>query len=383
MDSTTKVLIVADTYHPKVDGTLMFMDEFYKRAKKDFELSYLVPKFKGSPNRKHISFFEVSKWIKLSGYNSFSLSLRNFSLLKEEIKKNELIFVQGPALASYLAMYYGRKYDKLVVTYIHVITWELFEKFLKVPQWIYNPTLKLFKKIMVWLYNRCDLVLAPYNELRDTLQNSGVTTNVEVAKLGVDIERFHPTKERSKAKEKIKINHSKTVIGYVGRVSQEKNVMTLVKAFKSLPHQDSLHLLIVGDGEPEVVNTIKKMKNCSVTSFVRNVEDYLQAMDIFVMPSLTETTSLATLEAMASGLPVIATKVGYIKEYISKDYNGVFFPRENASHLGLKLQKLIEEPHLRERLGKNARKTIAYSFSWERSINKIKRILTQNILKLR
>jgi L-malate glycosyltransferase len=104
-------------------------------------------------------------------------------------------------------------------------------------------------------------------------------------------------------------------------------------------------------------------------------------MDIFVMPSLTETTSLATLEAMSCGLPVIATKVGFIKNYLVKDHNGLFFPRNKSTVLALKLQKLIDNKELREKLGKNARKTIAYSFSWERSINKIKRILLKHIVE--
>ncbi|MBU1111248.1 MAG: glycosyltransferase family 4 protein, partial [Nanoarchaeota archaeon] len=108
---------------------------------------------------------------------------------------------------------------------------------------------------------------------------------------------------------------------------------------------------------------------------------YLQAMDIFVMPSLTETTSLATLEAMSSGLPVVATKVGFIKNYLVKDHNGEFFARRNSGMLSLKLERLLNDDELRKKLGANARKTVAYSLSWERSINKITKILTDCLYK--
>ena len=81
---------------------------------------------------------------------------------------------------------------------------------------------------------------------------------------------------------------------------------------------------MVGDGTKKQVKEFKKIKNCKVTGFVPDVHEYLKAMDIFVMPSLTETTSLATLEAMACGLPVIATKVGYIKNYLVRNHNGLF-----------------------------------------------------------
>ena len=93
------------------------------------------------------------------------------------------------------------------------------------------------------------------------------------------------------------------------------------------------------------------------------------------MPSLTETTSLATLEAMSSGLPVIVTKIGFMNSYIVKDHNGLFFPRNSSTLLAAKIEKLLKHPEVMERLGQQARKTVAYGFSWERSINRIKKLL--------
>ncbi len=139
-----------------------------------------------------------------------------------------------------------------------------------------------------------------------------------------------------------------------------------------------MFLLIVGDGPVIQVQEFKKTKNCTVTGFVPNVQDYLKAMDIFVMPSLTETTSLATLEAMSTGLPVIATKVGFMQRYIIRKYNGMFFPRNSPGILAAKIDQLLQEKELRRHLGQNARKTIMYSFSWERSISKITRMLKEH-----
>ena len=176
-------------------------------------------------------------------------------------------------------------------------------------------------------------------------------------------------------KKKVGIEENKTVIGYVGRISKEKNMEVLLEAFQKLDGQNNVTLLMVGDGHKDLVQKFKDTKNCKVTGFVNNVEDYLQAMDIFVMPSLTETTSLATLEAMSSGLPVIATKVGFMKNYIVKNHNGIFFPRNSSTMLAIKIEKLLKNEQLREKLSSSARKTVAYSFSCERSINKIKRLL--------
>jgi len=254
-----------------------------------------------------------------------------------------------------------------VAFYVHVVSWELFEKFF--PKFMS----RIFKKMYVKTYNRCDQLLLPYYKLEEELAAAGVKTNMQVARLGIDINRFLPAKDRAASKARLGLPN-RTVIGYVGRISKEKNTLVLLDAFRKLNPQ-RFFLLMVGDGQAEIVEKLKEGKSCKVTGFVNDVEKYLQAMDIFVMPSLVETTSLATLEAMSCGLPVIVTKVGFMKEYITKDYNGLFFPRGNPTMLALKVEKLMRNQELREKLSQNARKTIAYSFSWERSINKIKRIL--------
>ena len=370
--TTKKLLLVADTYYPKVDGTLRFMEEFSRRAD-EFEISLLVPDL-GKKKGKNVTYIKPSKRLFLSGYPNMKLSFKNLKLIKQAVKKADLVFVQGPAGISYLATRYGRKYGKKTVFYTHVLSWELFEKFM--PTTILKKFFyRLIKRISVRFFNYCNELIVPYPDLKTELVKSGVKTKITVARLGVDIERFSPPRDQQESKKKVGIKSEKTVIGYVGRVSKEKNVQVLLEAFKRLDQQENLHLLIVGDGPKDLIEKFKKLKNCTITGFVNNVQDYLRAMDIFVMPSLTETTSLATLEAMSTGLPVIVTKVGYMKNYIVKDHNGIFFPKNSAVVLAMKIEKLIKHQEYKEKLGKNARKTVAYSFSWERSINKIKRLL--------
>jgi 1,2-diacylglycerol 3-alpha-glucosyltransferase len=373
-----KLLIIADTYHPKVDGTLKFMEEFIKRSEKDFEISLLVPDF-GHKKGKNVSYLDVYEKLQVSGYPSIKFSKPNRNLIKEQIKKSDLVFVQGPALASYLGMKYAHRYGKPVVLYVHTITWELFEKFL--PNFFKKLLYRFIRGKCLKYYNLCDEILVPYHDLKLQLENSGVDTEISVAKLGVDIVKFSPVTDKKPWKIKFGIAPEKTVIGYVGRISKEKNAQTLLDAFERLKNRRNNFLLMVGDGPEDQIKTFREHPNCLVTGFVDNVEDYLKAMDIFVMPSLTETTSLATLEAMSSGLPVVVTKVGFIKRYVVKDYNGLFFPKNSASLLAMKMERILKNRELKEKLGQNARKTISYSFSWERSINRIKRLLQKHLEK--
>lgn len=367
-----KLLLIADTYYPKVDGTMKFMDEFIKRAENYFEISILVPNF-GAKKGKNVTYLDVSKRIHLSDYRGIKLSGKNIAKIKNSVREADVIFVQGPAFASYIGAYYGRKFNKPTLLYTHTIAWELLDKFL--PKLIKKMVFRLVKKMSIMIYNRCDEILVPYHDLKVQLEAQGVTSPMTVARLGVDIDKFCPEADKFLAKSRIGIPPDRMVIGYVGRVSKEKNISVLLAAFKKLKHQKNVFLLIVGDGPEKQVEELKELHNCKVTGFVNNVEDYLKAMDIFVMPSLTETTSLATLEAMSTGLPVIATKVGFMKTYIVRNHNGLFFPRNSSSMLAFKIEKLLRNREMRWKLGQNARKTVAYSFSWERSINKIRRKL--------
>jgi len=118
---------------------------------------------------------------------------------------------------------------------------------------------------------------------------------------------------------------------------------------------------------------LKDTPGLKITGFVDNVVPYLQAMDIFVMPSLTETTSLSTIEAMSCGLPVIATRVGDIKNYIIPKKNGLFMGKSNHYILKKKLERLLDDKYLRSTLGHNARETVVRKFSWRDTISNIRK----------
>lgn len=372
MNQKPKLLLVADTYYPKVDGTLKFIEEFMKRAQDSFDISLLVPDY-GVHKGKKVTYLEVSKIWKVSGYANMKLSFSNFKKMKTAIEEADLVFIQGPAMISYLSIRYAHNFNKKVFFYTHTLSWELFEKFFP---GIFKKSISFFiKKLSILWYNRCDEILVPYHELKEHLQEQGVITEITTARLGVDIDVFNPSADKRTSKEKVHLDPDKRVIGYVGRISKEKNTHLLLEAFQKIEDQENITLLMVGDGPEKQTKELKQLKNCKVTGFVHNVQDYLKATDIFVMPSLTETTSLATLEAMSTGLPVIATRVGFIKSYLIKNHNGLFFPRNSSSMLSVKISKLLKDREYRERLGQNARKTVAYGFSWERSINRIKRIL--------
>ena len=366
-----KILIVADTYAPRVDGIMRFLHEVLPRIADDFAITLLVPDYGVSWtfNERKV---KLSRIVRLAGYQSLQLSLRNLRTIRDAVKEADTVFIQGPALISVLALHYARNYHKTALWYIHLILWELYEK--NLPRLLRRPAIPLFKRLVLSWYNTCDALIVPYKSLVRELTQLGITTKKDVARLGVDSELLRPPEDKAAAKQALGIPPNRIVVGYVGRISREKNVEVLVEAVQRLQQDYPITLLAVGSGTEHMMKLFENTKNTVLPGFVRDVERYYQAMDIFVMPSLTETTSLATLEAMACGVPVVTTKVGFLKEYVIKNHNGLLFPRGNVYTLVLQLHKLIRRKRLRRYMGVNARQT-ALQFSWDKTAARIKGIL--------
>ena len=172
-----KLLLIADTYAPKVDGTYIFMKEYISRSKNQFDISMLVPNYYNYKDNKNEKFLDVSKRFVLSGYSNIAISYSNLKKIISNIKETDILFIQGPALLSFISMFLGKKYKKKVVSYLHVLGWELYQKFLPVK---YNDFLeKIIRRLSVWFYNFNDIVCIPYQSIKKKLVMSGLNCKVK------------------------------------------------------------------------------------------------------------------------------------------------------------------------------------------------------------
>jgi len=372
-----KLLIAVDTYFPKKDGVIIFLRKIIPSIK-NHEITVIAPEFEANARpikNSNLVSLPVSNKFKLAGYNSIKFSIGNIKKIKEQVKQADLLFVQDVGPLGALAIHYGNKFSKPIISYIHQITWEQLANVISTSR-IMSLFALIFRRIVKRLYNKCNLVLVPYKSLANDLREKGVFTREAVVQLGVSSDIFAPSENKTESKRLIGIDPSHLVIGYCGRISKEKNLNTLRRAYSRLKEDyPNLSLLIIGSGPEEELEKFKELRDIKITGFVNNVPQYLQAVDIFVMPSLTETTSLATLEAMSTGLAVMATRVGYIKEYLINKKNGLFFPKKNDYLLRKKIEMLIKNKKLREFLGENARKIVIEKFSWNKTVDKINKAL--------
>jgi glycosyltransferase involved in cell wall biosynthesis len=369
-----KLLIATDGFLPRWDGIASFLNEMIPRIENDYELTILAPD-SGELKQKYKAEIFRFNTLKIRLADNYYACLPNIFKISEEIKKTDLVFVQCLGTIGVLAIILSRIHKKKVIMYNHMLEWEVFAKsqsidLLKVPINI------LTKFLSMSLYSMCSAIIVSSIEHAELLTLFGNKSIKKVVHLGVDNMRYKPPFHKNDAKKTIGIDPKKFVIGYAGRVSYEKDPKTLYRAFVrfSKKYNDSV-LLIAGGGRPELEKMFSGKENIILTGLKDNLAPYYQAMDVYVLPSLTETTSLTTMEAMSTGLPVIVTPVGFIKEYINDGDNGMLFPKKNAFTLYQNLEYLYLNEHAREKLGKKARETIEQNYTWEKTAQSLRQVI--------
>ncbi|MFV0276505.1 MAG: TIGR03088 family PEP-CTERM/XrtA system glycosyltransferase [Parahaliea sp.] len=200
---------------------------------------------------------------------------------------------------------------------------------------------------------------------------------------GVDVGRFQPGEARAVRAgllpEGFAAGDDTVIVGTVGRFAEVKDQVTLLQGVAVLlakcPELRSrLRVMLVGDGtlRPKLEEATRSLGLEALVWMPGDRDDVpqlLQCMDLFVLPSLGEGISNTILEAMASGLPVIATRVGGNPELVSEGYNGELFPVGDTQALAGHLEHLLTNRELREQYSGNALAFVRERFSWPRTID--------------
>jgi glycosyltransferase involved in cell wall biosynthesis len=165
---------------------------------------------------------------------------------------------------------------------------------------------------------------------------------------------------------------------FVGRLTPRKGVNYLLYALKKT---DNIQCVIVGDGPQRkyllsLTKNIGLQERVTFTGYVpqEDLKHLYTTADFFVLPSLAEGLPLVILEALATGTPVIASRVAGIPDIISDGYNGLMFPPGDVDALAKTMQKLAYDPALREKMSFNARRTVDERFSWKNVAKEVLRV---------
>ena len=216
-----------------------------------------------------------------------------------------------------------------------------------------------FTKPAIWaciraLHNRADLNLATSETVRRELVQEGIR-NVRVWTRGVDLALYHPHKRSDAMRRRLTDGHPERMIALsVGRVAAEKGLDRLTALFGANP---DLHLAFVGDGPARA--SLEELFRGTPTTFIGTLHGeelaaaYASA-DVFVFPSTTDTLGLVLLEAMASGLPIIAAESQPTHELTDQSGAGLLFHADRPESIGQRVSELMHSAR-REELSRRAR----------------------------
>jgi glycosyltransferase involved in cell wall biosynthesis len=222
-------------------------------------------------------------------------------------------------------------------------------------------------RFVMWFHNRCDHVTAPSRSVFTELGAARLHRPLTVISNPIDTALFAPAPDRRDA---LRARYGLTLptIVFAGRLGAEKNVDILLRAMQVLDGQAVAADIVLAGHGAQAAALRQLAETLGIAARVRflgtlapaDLAALFQAADLFVMPSTSETQSMALLQAMAAGLPVIAADSRALPEYVTPG-NGRLVPPNDPAALAAALRPMLAEPALRAELGAGGRRSaLAY-----------------------
>jgi glycosyltransferase involved in cell wall biosynthesis len=193
--------------------------------------------------------------------------------------------------------------------------------------------------------------------------------------------------ERARARAALGVTADDVVVGVVGRLSPQKAHHVLFQAVaKCLPDVPSLRLVVIGDGElaPQLRRSAEELGIGHRTTFLgtrRDVPGLLPGLDVSGLSSVHEGVPIALMEAMAAGVPIVASDCGAVRDIVEDGEQGYVIPVGDTGRFADRLGVLAADPDLRARLGKAARARAEREFGIERTARGYEELLTELVLR--
>lgn len=236
-----------------------------------------------------------------------------------------------------------------------------------------------------WIYKNIDGAIVIANFMKKQLAETTVLpeSKIETIFIGIELQKYNPLNfNKFELRKKINIPPEPFVVINIARIDKLKDQMTLIKAFAEAHIPDSI-LLLVGEGEnkqncKEFVKQLKIDNKVYFLGFRNDIPELLNASDLFVLPTLSETLGIVLIEAMASQLPVIGTNSGGVPELINDGVNGFLFEPKDFETLKNLIISLYQDKIKREQVAENAFNFVQKRFDYKKQTDQFFDYLLKN-----
>ena len=294
--------------------------------------------------------------------------------LREIVRRHGIDVIQTHLLRSLdflVATLPRRGGGPLVYWTFHNYNFTLRAEHLSSQRWLLRPKRLVYRSLYRVLSGRVHGLVAVSDEVRTAILDElgDVDDKIIVIPNGVDVDRHDAPIDRAAVRDELGVGRDDTVLAMVGTFKRQKGHFHLVEAAARLRelHPD-LRFLLVGDGplRAEVEDAARRAGVDDVVRFLgsrRDVARILAASDGFVLPSLWEGLPIALLEAMAAGLPCVATEVSGTEQVVVDGETGILIPPGDPLALAKALKQLAGDPQRVRRMGAAGRQRIDTLFS--------------------
>jgi 1,2-diacylglycerol 3-alpha-glucosyltransferase len=386
------VLITSNAYFPNIGGvenSLRYLAQSYKKL--GYNVIVLVSDL--SPNDEKLPFKEEQGGICIYRYPTYS----HFTGLKKLLRG----YFSAKSAYNLLRKVNNSNNISLTISRFHTAT--LLAKFAKLPNVTYlvpgvvknqnsgdnlvtrsglgrlklNLSKLIHHTIQKYAFKMCDNIFVfsenMKSQVKDVLKEP---VNTPIVKPGVDTSIFCPSNDKAILKAQYNIPQNKTILLTVGRFVKAKGFDLVVDAVSNLP---DCHLVMVGDGEglEEITRQIEENElsaSITLTGSKQDTAPYYQIADIFLMSSVYEPLGQTILEAMASGLPIVAFKgqaVTTATEELLLDNEAIYTNNVSSEGLVTAVNQLLSNPLLMAQLSQRVREKSQNDFSWDTLASKL------------
>lgn len=359
-----KILIPVLHYYPVIGGLETWTQNVAERLSDKAEIFVVTGRVKEQPKE------EIKSNVKIFRTSFYSLANLSYSSLFYIFTTLPFIFLRS------LKIIRRSKIDLLFCQgFLSSLLGYLLSCLTKVPFMVTVQRLENKNWQRKIVYNRAKVCIAASMAIQKYFQEIGCK-NIEVIPNGIDINRLKSQGSRLKAREKLKLG-DEFVIMTIARLEKVKGLEYLIKAIHILKTSSlqrpafSPQLFIIGDGSERrnLENLVQELRLGDKVQFLgqlpnSEVPEYLAAADCFCLPSLKEGFGIAILEAMAAGLPVIATDVGGIPEIIEDGVNGILVKPKEPKEIVQAIIKIYSQPEFAQNLVKNSRTNLE-KYNWQ------------------
>ena len=365
--SHMKILIASDLHWPVINGVATFSRNLAQgMASRGHEVVVIAPSQDGKKSVEvdgNYTIYRVRSTI-FPFYQNFRISPTPQLEVRKIIQEFEpdIIHIQMLLWIGQAAMFFGRRADIPVVTTSHAMAENLMDN-LKKAAVLSRPINYMLSEYGLRFHSRADVITSPTASGLESFGGRAekVSRPIEIISNGVNLDEYGPATPDARIYAKYDLPTDRPIVTYIGRVDAEKHLSVLVTAFKTVLEAVDAHLLIVGSGVDldVLIDLADEYGIADHVTFTGRVsdEDKLALEHVgtlYAIPSPAELQSIATLEAMACGQPVVAVDAGALAELCHDGKNGYLFDLDDDDQMADGIIAILRDRKLRAKFSKES-----------------------------